>query len=169
MILKRDLTRLKSKNTEPPAPEFAYQYALRLLGGRDYSVAKIRGKLAARVVSEPDVEEAIVRLQAEGWLNDRRYAERFAGSALSSGRFYGPRLRFEMRRRGIPAELADEIIQQVCEEYDEVNELRKIIVRRYPGFIFSVAGDKEKRRVISWFQRRGFGISTVMRALREPE
>jgi regulatory protein len=168
MMLQRNPTRLKSRSSETRTPERLYLYALRLLAGRDYSVAGIRGKLSALDASEKDVDAAILRLLENGCLNDRRYAERFAESALSSGRFYGPRLRMEMRRRGMPDELVDEILRRVREEYDEVDELRSIIVRRYPGFVFSAACDKEKRRVIGWLQRRGFGISSIMRALREP-
>jgi regulatory protein len=160
----RKISQLKSSETL--TPERAYQYALRLLAGRDYASSKLRGKLAARDISEKDVEATILRLQGEGWLDDRRYAERFAESALSTGRFYGPRLRMEMRRRGVPADLVDEILKRVLEEHDEVDELRLIIDRRYPGFVFSDAGDKEKRRVITWLQRRGFGISLVVQALR---
>lgn len=158
---------MKSKNTEPTTLVCAYQYALRLLAGRDYTVARIRAKLAARCVSESDAEDTILRLQEEGWLDDRRYAARFAESALTSGRFFGPRLRQEMRRRGMPAELVDEILTQAASEYDELDELRTVLERRYPGFDYSVAAEKEKRRVVSWLQRRGFGISAVMRAMRD--
>jgi regulatory protein len=72
-----------------------------------------------------------------------------------------------MRRRGVTAELVDEVLKQVCEEYNEADELRSLIDRRYPGFEFSAASDKEKRRVISWLHRHGFGISAILRALRE--
>ena len=160
----RKISQLKSSETQ--TAERAYRYALRLLAGRDYASSKLRGKLAARDINDQDVEATILRLQGEGWLDDRRYAERFVESALSSGRYYGPRLRMEMRRRGVPAELVDEILKRVHEEHDETDELRLIIDRRYPGFVFSSAGDREKRRVISWLQRRGFGISPVMQALR---
>ncbi len=157
---------MKLKSTEPTTPDFSYQYALRLLTGRDYSVSRIRTKLNARCVSESDVEDAILRLQNEGWLDDRRYAERFAESALTSGRFFGLRLRQEMRRRGVPVELIDEILKQAASEYDELDELRTVLARRYPVFSFSVATEKEKRRVISWLQRHGFGVSAIMRVLR---
>ena len=84
---------MKSKNIEPFVPDQAYPYALRLLTGRDYTVSRIKEKLAKRGVPEQDAEEVILRLQREGWLDDTRYAGRFAESALSSGRFYGARLR----------------------------------------------------------------------------
>ena len=141
---------------------------MRLLAARDYTVARLREKLAGKGFSGEDADVAIVRLEGEGWISDRRFAERFAEAAVTSGRFYGPRLRQEMRRRGVSSELVDEILRRVREEFDEVDELRSVIVRRYPGFVFSTAGDKEKRRVIGWLQRRGFGMSAVMQALREP-
>jgi regulatory protein len=72
-----------------------------------------------------------------------------------------------MRRHGLPVELVDEILQHVSEEFDEIEQLRSAIDRRYPGFVFNASSDKEKRRVVSWLQRHGFGISAVMRVLRE--
>ena len=81
------------RSSEPSSPERAYLYALRLLTARDYTVARLREKLRGRDLDEADVEAALERLVSEGWLDDRRFAERFAESALASGRYYGPRLR----------------------------------------------------------------------------
>ena len=158
-----------SKNTEPLPPGRAYQYALRLLTGRDYSTARVRAKLAAREVDEGDLEAVILRLQQEGWLDDRRYAERFAESALSSGRYYGTRLRLEMRRRGFTPDVVNEALAHLLAESDEVSEVRAVVVRRYPGFSYSAASDRDKRRVVGFLQRRGFGFSAIMRALRTDE
>ena len=75
-----------SRNIEPLSADQLYQYALRLLTGRDYTSTGLRSKLASRNMSEEDVEATILRLQGEGWMDDRRYAERFAESAISAGR-----------------------------------------------------------------------------------
>jgi regulatory protein len=160
---------LKLKNTESLPTDKVYQYTLRLLTGRDYSVARIRQKLAARDVAEQDLEAAILRLQREGWLDDRRYAERFAESALSSGRFYGARLRFEMRRRGFTPDVVNETLAPLLAESDEISEVRSAVERRYPGFSYSDASDRDKRRVVGFLQRRGFGFSAIMRTLRAEE
>jgi regulatory protein len=160
---------LKSRNTEPFSPGQAYQYALRLLTGRDYSVAGIRRKLATRDVAEDDLEAVVQRLQREGWLDDRRYAERFAAGALSSGRYYGVRLRLEMRRRGLTPDVVAETLAPLLAESDEVSEVRSAAERRHPGFSFSEANDRDKRRMVGFLQRRGFGISAIMRALRMEE
>ncbi len=144
-------------------------YTLRLLTGRDYTVSRIRQKLAAREVAGQDLEALILRLQREGWLDDKRYAERFAESALSDGRFYGARLRMEMRRRGFTPDVVDETLAPLLAESDEISEVRSAAARRYPGFSYSAASDRDKRRVIGFLQRRGFGFSAIMRALRTEE
>jgi regulatory protein len=165
----RSRTNLISKNTESLSTDQLYQYALRLLTGRDYSVARIRRKLATREGAGDDADAVILRLQREGWLDDQRYAERFAASALSSGRFYGARLRVEMRRRGFTADVVDETLAPLLAESDEISEVRSAAERRYPGFSYSAASDRDKRRVVGFLQRRGFGFSAIMRALRAEE
>lgn len=155
-----------SKSTEPETADSAYQYSLRLLAARDYSVARLRSKLAARGLSSEDQESVLLRLQDGGWLNDRRYAERFAGSALSDGRFFGPRLRLEMRRRGFEAILIDDVLAALQDDLDETLEIRKIVESRAPGFVFSSAPDREKQRIIGYLQRRGFSLSAIFRTLK---
>lgn len=162
----RSRTSLKSRSIEPLTLERAYQYVLRLLTGRDYSVARIRQKLAAREVPEHDLETVLLRLQLEGWLDDRRYAARFAETALASGRYYGARLRVEMRRRGFTPDVVAEALAPLLAESDEIAEVRSAAERRYPGFFFAAASDRDKRRVVAFLQRRGFGFSAIMQALR---
>ena len=160
---------MKSRNSEPSSPERAYLYALRLLNARDYAVARLREKLLVRGFDDRDVEAALERMESEGWVNDRRYAERFAEAALASGRYYGPRLRQEMRRRGLAPEQLSEVLGRVLGERDETEEVRAIIERRFSGFSFSSASDREKRRTVGFLQRRGFSLSSIMRALRAAE
>jgi len=169
MTRLRSLTNLISKNTEPLTPARLYQYALRLLTGRDYSTARIKEKLATREAAEGDIDDVVARLQCEGWLDDRRYAVRFAESALSSGRYYGVRLRMEMRRRGFTADIVNETLAPLLAESDEISEVRSAAERRYPGFSYSAASDRDKRRLISFLQRRGFGFSSIMAALQTDE
>lgn len=158
-----------SKNTKSLSSDQVYPYAMRLLTGRDYSVAGIRQKLAVREVAEQDLEAALLRLQHEGWLDDGRYALRFAESSLSSGRYYGARLRLEMRRRGFTADVVNETLAPLLAESDEISEARSAAERRYPGFSYSAASDSDKRRVVGFLQRRGFGFAAIMRALRSED
>jgi regulatory protein len=157
------------KSYEPSSPERAFQDALTLLVARDYTTAKMREKLAARGLNEAAVETAVVRLEREGWLSDRRFAERFAETAVAGSRFFGPRLRLEMRRHGVPAELIDEVLGRLRQERDEQDDLRCVMERRFPGFSFFAASEREKRRVIAFLQRRGFGLGAIMKVLKVEE
>ena len=138
-----------------------------LLAARDYTTARLREKLIVKAFTEEDADSVVTTLTVEGWVDDRRFAERFAESAVASGRFYGPRLRQEMRRRGVPADLIDELLGRIREEHDEVEKAAAILARRYSDFSFLSSSDKEKRRIIGFLQRRGFAIAAVMQALRE--
>ena len=163
------MNHLPSRSTEHSSPERACLYALRLLNARDYTVARLREKLHGRGFDDADVEAVLGRMVSEGWVDDRRFAERFVESALASGRYYGPRLRQEMRRRGLQPELVSEVIGRVLGERDEAEEVRAIVERRFSGFSFSSASDREKGRTIRFLQRRGFSLSAILRALRATE
>lgn len=169
MTLLQSRTNLRLKNSERPTVEQAFQYALRLLTGRDYTVFKIRQKLAAKDLPEQSIDMVILKLQGDGWLDDSRYAARFAEAALSSGRYYGARLRMEMRRRGFTVDVVNEVLQPLLAESDEVSEVRAMLGRRYPGFSYSTGSDRDKRRAFGFLQRRGFGFSAIMQALRSDE
>lgn len=156
--------RSKSRSTEPSSPEAAWQYALRLLTARDYTTARLREKLLARQFAADDAEAAISRLEEGRLLDDRRFAERFASSALESGRFFGPRLKMEMRRRGLAAGMVDEVLAELLAEHDEGENLAAVLERRFPGFDVARADDREKRRVIGFLQRRGFGLGEIFKA-----
>ena len=154
------------RSIEPLTLERAYQYALKLLAARDYTTAKLREKLRTKECPDSVVENVVTRLTTEGWVNDRRFAERFAESALSTQRFFGPRLKLEMRRRGISVDLIDEVLGRMRGEHDEGEGVRSLLEKRYPQFSFSDADDREKQRVIAFLQRRGFGFSVIMKAMR---
>ena len=160
---------MRLRSTEPPTADQSYAAALRLLTGRDYTVSAMRRKLLVRGTDHSDCETVLDRLQREGWLDDSRYAGRFAGAALASGRYYGVRLRMEMRRKGFTSEVIAEALDPLLAEHDEAAEVRVAMKRRYPGFSYGAADDRERRRVVGFLQRRGFGLSVIFRALRAEE
>ena len=84
-----------------------YAYALKLLKGRDYTVSKLCEKLQARFGAVPP--QVVERLLQKNFLNDRRFAENHVAKRKNRG---GPQLREELVARGVPAELAHEIVSR---------------------------------------------------------
>ncbi|MBI5657499.1 MAG: regulatory protein RecX [Geobacter sp.] len=148
-----------SEERDPAAA--ARDCALRLLARRDHSVAELGRKLRLRGFEPELISETLAHLTEAGWLNDRRYAEQWAASALASGRGYGVRLKMELQQRGVLAELASDVIATLTEEHDETEELNRLIYRKFPGFNPLTAPDKERRLVYAFLHRRGFSGSVI--------
>ena len=142
-----------------------YPAALRLLTGQDYTELALKEKLKARGFRAQEAQAATDRLVREGYLNDRRYAERFIASVRETGKFTGHRLFQELRRRGVPAELIDELLQEPPDEDDEFKKACALVSRRYGAFDAGSADDREVRRVAGFLQRRGYRTALISRLL----
>jgi len=100
--------------------------ALSLLARRAYTEAELRKKLAGYPADE--VEAAVGRLKAWGYLDDRAYAETFVRARR--GR-YGPRrLAGELRRRGVDEEIVAELVQDA----GEVEAAARLLGRRWSRY-----------------------------------
>jgi SOS response regulatory protein OraA/RecX len=84
-----------------------YAYALKLLKARDYSIAGLRGKLAAKFDEAP--ESVIEVLRRKNFLNDRRFAENYARKHKKRGR---PALLEELLALGVAEDIAGETLDQ---------------------------------------------------------
>jgi regulatory protein len=137
--------------------------ALNLLSRRDHSEAELRKKLSPKGFAAEALDETMARLKNAGYLDDRRFARSFAESALRNGRGYGFRLRLELSRRGIADEIIEETLAALGTEYEEVTTLTELMARKFEGFDPHQADERQKRRVISYFQRRGFSLAAIVR------
>lgn len=133
-----------------------YLAALRLLTGQDYTGAALRRKLQMKRFSAEEAQQTVDRLISEGYLQDQRYAERFVAAARQSGRYVGCRLRQELRRRGVSADLIDQVLQALPGDDNELEAARNLVERRYAGFDPQTADERQLRRVAGFLQRRGY-------------
>jgi len=152
----------------PEAPN-ALVHALRILSRRDHSEAELRRKLSLKGFSPETVDGAVERLRQAGCLDDGRFALAFAESAIRNGRGYGFRLRLELSRRGVDQDVIADALEKLGAEYEEFDTLAGLMARRFPDFDPNRADDRLKRRVMGYFQRRGFSLEAIVRVLREME
>lgn len=142
--------------TDSSQPSDCYLAALRLLTGQDYTCATLRRKLQMKRFSAEEAQQTAERLISEGYLQDQRYAERFVAAARNSGRYVGYRLRQELRRRGVDAELIDQVLQALPGDDNELEAARNLVERRYAGFDPQTADERQFRRIAGFLQRRGY-------------
>jgi regulatory protein len=142
-------------------PDKAVAYAVKLLAWRDRSIAELELKLLDKGFSADVSADVIARLKKSGYLDDRRFAERWAESAVTNGRGYGPRICHELLRRGVPREIVVEVIAGIADSYDEQETLSALVARKFAGFDPKSASDREKKRVVNYLQRRGFSTAAI--------
>ncbi len=82
-----------------------FNHAVKLLAARDYSIVRLKQKLAAKFGEVP--EEVIAQLLAKRFLNDRRFASEYVRRRRKVGI---TRLREELGAQGIDRELLEEIL-----------------------------------------------------------
>lgn len=96
----------------------ARSYALWLLGRKPYAVLALRQRLESRGYSPGEASDAVNYLIEVGYLDDQTYARDFVSTRAQAGN--GPRkLSWEMKSRGISAEVADQALANL-----DLTELR---------------------------------------------
>ena len=154
-----------SNNTDSTKKVFSA--ALRLLSRRDRSETELRQKLEQFGFSHSAIETAIKKCQEYNYLNDKRYATERARALMRSGRGVGRKIKLDLQRRGIDEATVGQALESAETEFSTDDILRDQLLRRFPNFNYVTADNREKRRVIGFFQRRGFPLGQIFAILKE--
>ena len=154
------MTASKSTGSDP------FAAALRLLTGRDRSEAELREKLKQRGFSAATITATIEKCRDYKYVDDRRYALERSRALLRSGRGVGAKILLDLRRRGIDETTASQALEAAGSEFDPDQLLREQLQRRFPDFRYAGAEAKQRRRVVSFLQRRGFSLGQIFNILK---
>lgn len=140
----------------------AQERALYLLEGRDYSRFELYRKLKD-TYDEDIAEEICDKMEKLRLLDDRRYAEKLCGHMLEV-RHYGLfRIKQELRRRGIDAELVQEILDDISDDDEESFErLEKLIEQKYERYLTDRKGVEKVKNALL---RLGYSYGQIKEAL----
>src|SRR5437588_7678674 len=81
--------------------EALWEYAVKALAMRAHSTGELRRKLTQKAERTADIEDTISRLRDYGYLNDRRFAESYAGSRLENQGLGRSRVLRDLRQRNV--------------------------------------------------------------------
>ncbi len=146
-----------------------FQAALHLLKVRERTEQELEQRLRRKGFELPTIRGAIDRCRELGYVSDERFARNRARQLLTGGRAVGFRLRRELLAAGIDESLADAVIQELETEFDGEALLEQVLRQRFPAFDYRRAEDREKRRVVHYFLRRGFPLQAVLNRLKHPD
>jgi regulatory protein len=142
-------------------------YALRLLGIRDYSREEMERKITRRGLGPRDAGEIIGGLEARGLIDDQRYARRLAGCYLRE-KLWGPqKILQKLRQKGIALDLARDLAEQSGEGGLYREGLRKILRSKLRGKGLREMSSREKKRLADHLRQRGFPWEDIVEVLQE--
>ena len=122
---------MKERRPRPLDAASLWEYALRALAGRAHSSGELREKLRRRAEHAEDVDDVLSRLKQSGYLDDKRYAESYAASRLSGEKFGRTRVIRDLRQHRVAPALAEDIVQKVYRDVDEVALIEEWVRRKY--------------------------------------
>jgi regulatory protein len=144
----------------------AGEAARRLLSVRPRSEKELRDRLRRRGIPEPVVAAVIADLRAQGWVDDRRFADAWVRDRIAlrpSGRL---RLRHELTRRGVSREVVEATLADALPPSEELALAREVASAR-AGRYRDLPAPTAARRLAGVLLRRGFAAPVVARVLQD--
>jgi regulatory protein len=148
--------------TDPELLQHALDLAYRFLGHRDRTVAEVRERLSAERIEPALVDEAVDELRHLGYLDDARYAQRFAEDRRTIDAWGAERIERRLLAVGVePALIAAALGEQGSGE--ELEAALAVLRRRFPQ---APADDRGRDRALGLLVRKGYELELAYDAIR---
>jgi regulatory protein len=147
-------------------PEELWNYSLRLLARRPYSVAELKTKLARRSDSPSVVTDTLAKLREYGMADDEKFSEAFASSRLQNDGFGQARVLRDLRAKRVPGAVAEKAVAKTFGKTEESELALRFLQRKYRNKDLGTLLKDEKQFASAYRKLRvaGFG-STVSLSL----
>ena len=140
----------------------ALELAYRHLGARDRTSAEVLAHLERRGIEAPVAQEAVAELERQGYLDDARYARRFAEDRRQLDGWGDERIARRLATAGVRE---DEIRAALGERAPEEARDAAVELLRRRGRT-APAGDRERERALGLLVRRGYELELAYEAVR---
>jgi regulatory protein len=145
--------------------QHALDAAYRFLGRRDRTVTEVRERLEAQEIDAEIVDEAIAELTRQGYLDDARYAHRFAEDRRTIDAWGAERIESRLLAVGVePALIAAAIGERGATE--ELEAALAVLRRR---FTHAPTDDRDRDRALGLLVRKGYDLDLAYDAVRAYE
>jgi regulatory protein len=148
--------------TDSERLQHALDLAFRFLGHRDRTVAEVRERLGAEGIEPATVDGAIDELHHLGYLDDARYAQRFAEDRRTIDAWGAERIERRLLALGVdPALIAAALDERGAGE--ELEAALAVLRRR---FVRPPADDPSRDRALGLLVRKGYELELAYDAVR---
>ena len=135
-------------------------YAFHCLGRRMMTVGQMKEKLISKDYSEDVSAKIIDYLLENRYLDDAEYAARYITSSQSKGVY---RIKQDLRLKKVDNSIIEQALSDT--ERDFECGLKSLVAERAAKL--DLQNPKDKNRLMNYLARRGFGFSSIDKAIRE--
>jgi regulatory protein len=147
-------------------PEARLQHALdvayRYLGHRDRTAVEMRRHLESKRVEPATIDEAVAELERQGYLDDARYAQRFAEDRRTLDAWGADRIERRLLSAGVEAELIAAALA-ARDGAEELEAALAVLSRRYTA---PLVDDRARDRALALLVRKGYDLDLAYDAVR---
>ena len=153
----------KADRTTSLTPEKAYAQAAARCSVREYCRADWQQKWWRAGLSAEAVENVLMRLESEGFIDENRYARAFVHDKLNYDHWGRVKMRAALQQKGLSASDISEALDTIdAEAYEEV---LKALLAAKERTLKGAEGYERKQKLARFAASRGFEISLVFRLL----
>jgi regulatory protein len=142
--------------------QHALDLSFRFLSRRDRTVLEMRRYLEGKRIDPATIEEALAALHDQGYLDDARFAERFASDKRELEHWGTERIERRLAALGIDGEILAASLGP-REHGDEMRAALEVLRRRFPRLD---ADPRDRRRALGVLVRKGYDVELAGDAIR---
>ena len=142
----------------------ARRRAIRYLVYRDRSRHEIIRYLNGKKFSADAVNETLIFLESNDYINDDRFAMQFGRSRIVNKKIGRLRLGLELGNKGLERKIIEETLNSLYEEYDE-KKIALSCAKKKLATYSSSNSEKDRRRIAKFLERKGFPSSIIYKVV----
>lgn len=141
----------------------AYNYALSVLARNAKSEKQLRTKMQEKGYDRQFIDNAIIRLKQQKYIDDERYSEMLINSKINNSKYGKRKIKGTLYEKGINPEIIDEKLSQISEE-DELERAYNLAAKK-----LRTLKEEDTRKISiklsNYLVNKGFEFSTVKKAV----
>ena len=145
---------------DPAHYQKAREAAFRLLAYRARSAQELSQRLRQKGFHPSIIDQVLTDLQAGGYQSDLEFARQYVSEKWSASGWGPSRIGQGLRQKGIEAELARQVLDELFRDRDLVGGLLPLARKRW-RLTSDLPLEVRRRRLIGYLQRRGYDWETI--------
>lgn len=145
--------------------EKALEKILKYCSYQERCHSEVREKLFGFGLYKEQVEELIIYLIGENYLNEERYAIAFAGGKFRMKSWGRIKIKYELKLRQISDFCIKKALVQINEE-EYLEKLRKLFLEKYQTLVHEKNKFIRNKKIFSYLQQKGYESSLINELLK---